>query len=481
MANIFSKFFNNKVENIRNKLDENSTSYKEDLTFRGAPLTEFKEISMEETKKLIMKTKNSYNDLLDPLPTFLVKECLDELLPLITEIINTSLRLGIVADPLKEAIIKPLLKKLGLELINKNYRPVSNLSFISKLIESAVVEQYINHLNINKLNDPKQSAYKKNHSTETLLLKVKDNIQLHIDQGEVVLLVLLDLSAAFDTIDHDIILNRLEKTYGVQDKALQWFKSYLSGRCQTVNINSALSEKIPLKHGVPQGSILGPVLFNSYIAPLSKIAQLHGIEDDKFADDEQMALAFRTTQLQSQLNAVIKMENCIDDIRDFLKQNKLSNNGEKTECSLFGTSQQLKKIKFESIDVDGVQIKIKNEVKNLGIMFDSTLSMAAQVKKICKTGYLNLKNISEIRKSLNKDNCKIIINALVTSHLDYGNSLLYGISKKQMNKLQVLQNASVRLIEKKRKHDSISQSRKELHWLPIEARIEFKILKFTWQ
>ena len=481
LANKFSNFFNEKIETIRNKLDEHSVSFTEEVTFKGTPLKEFKELSLDDTRKLIIKTKNSYNDLLDPLPTILVKECLEELLPLITEIINKSLSLGIVEDPLKEAIIKPLLKKMGLELLEKNYRPVSNLSFISKLIESAVADQYINHLNLNKLRDPKQSAYKKFHSTETLLLKVKDNIQLHIDNGEVVLVVLLDLSAAFDTIDHNILLNRLEKRYGIQGDALKWFTSYLSDRSQAVNINSAISDKVPLKHGVPQGSILGPILFNSYIAPLSNIAKMHGIEDEKFADDEQMALAFRTSHLHTQINAVIKMENCIEDIRKFLIKNKLSNNGDKTECSLFGTTQQLSKIKFDSIDVDGIHIRIKDKVKNLGVMFDKTLSMETHVNKICSVGYLNLKNINEIRKSLNKDNTKILVNALVTSHLDYGNSLLYGISNKLMNKLQVLQNASVRIIEKLKKHDRVSQYRKQLHWLPIQARIEFKIIKFTWQ
>ena len=107
--------------------------------------------------------------------------------------------------------------------------------------------------------------------------------------------------------------------------------------------------------------------------------------------------------------------------------------------------------------------------------------MTCQVNKICSLGYLNIKNIAEIRKSLNKDNTKILINALVTSHLDYGNSLLYGITKKMLNKLQVLQNTSARVIEKLKRQDRITETRKQLHWLPIQARIEFKIIKFTWQ
>ena len=317
LTNTFNNYFNEKIVNIRKKLDENSTGFIEEHSFKGKPLREFKLLSQEEVRILVMKSKNSYNDILDPLPTFLVKECLNELLPLITDIINTSLKFGIVSEPLKHAMIKPLLKKLGLELIEKNYRPVSNLSFISKLIERAVLEQYVDHLKSNNLEDPKQSAYKKFHSTETLLLKMKDNIQLHIDNGEVVLLVLLDLLVAFDTIDHEILINRLEKMYGIEHNCLEWFKSYLKDRTQAVNIYSAISKESTLKQGVPQRSIHGPVLFNSYIAPLSDIAKRYKIDDEKFADDNQMAIAFKTQNIHTQINAVVKIEKSLMRLETF--------------------------------------------------------------------------------------------------------------------------------------------------------------------
>ena len=174
--------------------------------------------------------------------------------------------------------------------------------------------------------------------------------------------------------------------YGIEGTALNWFKSYLKNRSQVVKINSTLSEKKQLRYGVPQGSILGPILFNSYIAPLSKIAEQNGIENEKFADDGQLAIAFKTKNLNTQQRAVTNMEKCIEDIRCFLKKKEISYNGDKTECSLFGTTQQLKKIKFDSSEVYGIQIQIEKKVKNLGVWFDSTLSMTGQVNKVCSLG-----------------------------------------------------------------------------------------------
>ena len=194
---------------------------------------------------------------------------------------------------------------------------------------------------MNKLDDPKQSAYKKYHSTETLLAKIQNDLILNMKKGEVNLLILLDLSAAFDTIDHNILLNRLEHSYGLNGKSLEWFHSYISNRTQSVVINDVESDKMSLQYGVPQGSKLGPILFNSYIAPLSKIATANGIHDQKYADDEQLLLSFKPDMNGAEAEVTKKMEKCIAEIKDFLHENKLCNNSEKTEFLLIGSKYQL--------------------------------------------------------------------------------------------------------------------------------------------
>ena len=482
LAEDFSKYFAEKIEKIRADLDENTNDmhYQEEHIFQGQSLSEFRPMSQEEVMKLIQESKSKSCEL-DPIPSDLLKYCINEVLPIITEIINTSLTLGIMPDVLKHAVVKPLLKKLDLELMNKNYRPVSNLSFLSKLIEAAVIKQYTAHLFRNGINDVHQSAYKKYHSTETLLTKVKNDILTKMDNGQVVMLVLLDLSAAFDTIDHNILLNRLEKYYGIKGNALKWFRSYLTGRTQSVSVNGNDSTKQSVRYGVPQGSKLGPILFNAYIAPLSELVRNHGIEDEKFADDEELIMAFSTNSNEEQIAAQHRMTACIHDIRDFLKRNKLCNNSDKTELLIIGTRQQLKKLNIDSIQVGDVTVQKVAHARNLGVIIDENLTMSRHVNQICKIGYYHLKNISAIRKNLDKKDTEKIIHAFISSTLDYGNALLYGTSQKNLNKLQVLQNSAARLIEKLRKHDHITETLIKLHWLPVKARIDFKILLLTWK
>ncbi len=319
------------------------------------------------------------------------------------------------------------------------------------------------------------------HSTETLLLRISNDLEVHMENGEIIILVLLDLSAAFDTIDHNILLHRLKNMYGIDGVALKWFKSYLANRKQSVVIGSEQSEQYEVKYGVPQGSKLGPILFNSYIAPLSKVVEKNGVQDEKYADDSQQWIAFRIKPSGEQFDAKEQMENCIKDVRDFLLKNKLCNNEDKTEFLLLGSQQQLNKVEFDSIKVGDTDVKVVDKVRNLGVIFDKNLTMHDHVSKVSSTCYFNIKRIASVRQNIDKEDTKTLVNSFVTSHLDYGNSLLYGINKKETNRLQLVQNAAARVIDKKLKYDHITQTRKDLHWLPVIARPEFKILTFTWK
>ena len=226
------------------------------------PMTSFEPATVDEVKKLILSSQDKSCDL-DPLPTKLLKSCLDILLTPITNIVNLSLESGSFLDVLKVSHITPLLKKPSLSKDDmNNYRPVSNLNLNSKIIEKIISNRIRTHLDKNNLSIPNQSAYKPLHSTETALLKIHNDICISMDSGKTTALVLLDLSAAFDTLDG---------WYGISGTALNWVRSYLSNRVQRVKLLDKLGGPFKTDYGVPQGSLLGPLLFTLYTTPLRSV------------------------------------------------------------------------------------------------------------------------------------------------------------------------------------------------------------------
>ena len=278
-------------------------------------------------------------------------------------------------DSLKSAQITPFLKKAGLDKdVLQNYRPVSNLSFLSKLIERVVAEQFRDHLSTNDLCDEMQSAYRRYHSTETALLKVHDDILLALDNNCIVVLVLLDLSAAFDTIDHAILLKRLEDYFGIKDKALAWFKSYLCNRHQSIVIKGNSSEQHVLQYGVPQGSVLGPLLFTCYTTPLGQLVLQHGISRHFYADDSQLYVAFRHAP-QDREAKLASLQQCISDIRVWMKCNKLKLNDDKTELLVFSKKQHLAEYSKMTITIGSASVARSDHARNLGILSDSHMTL----------------------------------------------------------------------------------------------------------
>ena len=468
LANEMDTFFIRKIANIRSYLDNHSPQVcrvdsndsKIDL-----PLSKFDLLSQEEVHDLIRISKKKTCSL-DPIPTKLVLECLDILLPVITKIINYSLEHGVFPSAWKNALVFPLLKKDGLD----------GLQFISKLAESAVAKQLQHHISTNNLFPMLQSSYRKFHCTGSALLKVKNDILLNMNGQHVTLLVLLDLSAAFDTIDHDILVERLRSAFGVRDTALSWIASYVSGRTQQVSIDGTLSTKFDLECGVPQGSSLGPLLFVVYASKIFEIVDKHNLEIHCYADDSQLYLSFCPNNIANQEAALARVERCIEDIREWMLNDKLKLNDDKTEFIIIGTSQQLAKVSINTLRVGAATITPVSSARNLGSWFDSKLTMEIHISKTCNSAFYYLYNLRRIRKYLSKDNTKTLVHAFISSKIDYCNSLLYGLPEYQLNKLQRVQNMCARLICNESKYCHITPLLADLHWLPVKFRIEFKIL-----
>ena len=230
-------------------------------------LATFKVLTCQDVKKIISRSLSKSCEA-DPIPTNLLKEALPLPVRILTAIVNLSMQSSVFTESLKEALVKPLLQKIALELTDKNYRPVSNLLFTGKLIECAMTDQLNEHITWNKLMEPMQSAYRSGHSMETALLELHDDMLRALDNQEIKCLVLLDLSAASDTVDHEILISHLESNFGITDITLAWIRPHLSNHSQKVVVGKAKSDPITLTFRVPQGSMLRLILFTLYTSPL---------------------------------------------------------------------------------------------------------------------------------------------------------------------------------------------------------------------
>lgn len=230
----------------------------------------FIECSTDEVKKVMLSLPTKSCEL-DYIPTKILKDHIDALAPLVCSVVNLSLKTGHFPLKWKEALITPLLKKPGLKLIPKNYRPVSNLSHLSKVLEKCMLKRFMSHCTDENLIPVHQSAYIPHRSCETSLLKVANDILWAFERKESVALVALDLSAAFDTVDHSVLLTILERQFGLTDTVL-WIKNYLAPRSFIIKINNAKSDSKQPKVSVPQGSVAGPTLYWAYASPLKDVA-----------------------------------------------------------------------------------------------------------------------------------------------------------------------------------------------------------------
>lgn len=456
----------------------NVTSYVQYAQFNGVSnLETFDPVTTDEIKQIIMTSPNTSCEV-DPLPTWMLKNCLEEILPLITTLVNKSLSTGCFPHSFKEAIIRPILKKPNMDMENlKNYRPVSNLHFMSKIIEKVVLRRLKIHLLENDLHNATQSAYKANHSTETALLKINNDILSGLDTSKCILLVSLDLSAAFDTVCHKTLLRRLEQTFGVKGLALKWFVSYLTNRKQRVVINNNTSEAHSLQCGVPQGSVLGAILYTLYTQPLSDIITNHSVLHHSYADDTQLYLQCDHTE-SALASATVTLEDCLIHVNKWMACNSLQLNKDKTEFIVFSRK---KDIVERNISIEDQTVKSQNKVKILGVTLDCNMTLVYQITNVCRAVHINIRKIKRIRTYLTESALRTLVQHTVITRLDYCNSLYNGLCMKSLKRLQLAQNAAARMIKGINIRESISPVLKDLHWLPVTKRCQYKLLVLTYK
>lgn len=477
LATQFNDFFKKKIHDIRKNFPPSSFT-NEQVEFSGVPLLVFRPATLEEIQSIISKhgLKCSPDD---PLPRTLLEIVSDILMPAWLELVNLSLEQGSM-DCLKSAVILPLLKGLDSILdseVFKNYRPVSNLQFLGKLIERIVDSRLEEHMDLNDLHCLNQYGYKKNHSTELLLLKIVNELLRSCDLKIPTLLMLLDLSAAFDTVDQLKMLSILRNRCGIQGVALKWFESFLKGRTQKVLIKDEYSNSEPLDFGVAQGSILGPKLFNLYAQSFASTLNTKvNVKVEGYADDH---------QLQKQFSVIFQftfltegVQNIFNAAELWMFEYFLKVNSSKTLMLMVAPPSVLDSIIIKGTFINGCCIRFVSEAKNLGVILDSLLSFSSQVKKVVKTCFNTLRKISRIRRFLTRNELQLLATALVLSQLDYCNALYYHLKTDTLRMLQSVQNTAARIVAKVNRFDHVSVTSilQNLHWLKVKERIDFKII-----
>jgi hypothetical protein len=467
----FAHFFKEKVESLCRGMTTTQSSSTLildpcDDNEHASHLCHFALVNDIEVSKIIKQspTKSCSRD---PLPTWLLKQCLPSLLPCITLIVNTALTQG-MPDSFKHATITPLIKKPSLDRnVLSNYRPVSTLTFLSKLIERTVSAELTRFLHTHDLLDSQQSAYRPHHSCETALLYVQSSILSAMDSGKITLLALIDLSSAFDTVCHSLLLWKLQ-SIGVRGSALKWLRDYLGNRTQSVAVNDVVSTPTKLERGVPQGSVLGPVLFNVYLHGIGEIIRAHNVSYVMYADDLQLFISSSPNDICTTL---VKLETCIRDVRQWYFTNQLAINDSKTEFIVFGTPPQLKKIPVGlSLRVGAAAVTMSGSVRNLGLVFDKHMKFDTHVIKTCQAAFCYIRLISRLRYSIDMSTCNTLLQALVLSRIDFCVSVLVGISAKHLKKFQRVINACTRL------HNRCKQDVQTLKpFLTIEKRISLRL------
>jgi hypothetical protein len=287
---------------------------------------------------------------------------------------------------------------------------------------------------------------------------------------------MVDLSAAFDTIDIPILIRLLQNDFGITGTPLKWVESYLTNRTMKVQIENSTSDSELLKFGVPQGSCAGPVLFTMYIAALNRVVKKYPASLYGYADDHKIAFRIQAGNLHNESVVMQQLEGCLDDIISWMTKFKLKMNNSKTEIIIYGTRQQLSKLNIASVRVGGCQVKCVDHVRDLGVYMTNTLNFDHHIQKKCQIAHVQLRNLKQIRRHLSQKSTESLVHGLVHSHIDFCNGLFADIPSYQIDKLQRVQNHAARLVTNASFDQPSANLLKQLHWLPVRARIMFKII-----
>ena len=402
---------------------------------------------------------------LDNVSSRFLRDAAEGIIEPISHIVNLSIMTENVPVSFKHARVVPLFKK-GSTIDPGNYRPVSVLNVLSKILERAVCSQMNEYLDRRKILFENQSGFRGRYSTDTCLADLTDYVKGEMTDGKLVGMVCIDLRKAFDTVDHSILLDKLH-SIGASPSSVNWFRSYLSGRQQCVEVDGVRSDFLDIDCGVPQGSILGPQLFLIYINDMyaSLTCRL-----SLYADDSALFFSHKDPNLIAN-RLSMELSNC----KNWLTDNKLSLHVGKTECLLFGTKRRLGKVRDFTVTCDGTAVGRVLSVSYLGVILDSSLSGNDHVSSMIKKCVGRIAFLYRNSSCLDLNCRRILCSALIQPYFDYCCSSWYsGLTGKLRDRLDVLQRRMVRYIYSYGPRDHVdSRDIKALSWLLVKDRVRY--------
>ena len=456
MAEAFNCHFANIGHDLARDIPATDTVPESYLISTNATFS-FKSCSSNEVRKLLEKLETKKSTGLDNLPPRMLKIAAGVLAPSLAFLFNQSISSGIVPTEWKLARVTPIFKKGKRQDVN-NYRPISIIPAVAKVFEIIIYDQFFGYLNDNDLLVSCQSGFRSLHSTLTSLLEASNSWSVNIDNGLINGVIFIDVKKAFDTIDHEILLQKLA-SYGVDYRALKWFDSYLSDRQQKCIVNAELSGSRAVTCGVPQGSLIGPLLFLIYINDLPNC--LTKALPRMYADDTSISIAASSlSELELALNAELA------NLHEWLNVNKLSLNIAKTEFMLTGSRQRLATTIDHSLTVQikGHEIDGVPHTKSLGVYIDQNLSWSKHVNETAKIVSSGIGALKRLRPFICEDTAILLYRALIEPYFDYCCPVWGGLSNELADKLQKLQNRAIRVITKSNYYSSTDALRGKLGW-----------------